>query len=181
MKHPNDMVQMDILGPFYLHSSNQRNYIISCIDDCSRKVASKWSERKRSTDVLDVLEEWIMINGKPNKVMHDNGKQFVSKIFKHFLERNDMKDKSIPNSYPQLQGKVEAYNKIVKNEFLSIEDIANSYDGRTRYEMFVKSYNDTREHGGINGLTPSEMFLQTFNKSHNSNEAKQKSVTYVGN
>jgi hypothetical protein len=70
MKHPNDMVQMDILGPFYLHSSNQRNYIISCIDDCSRKVASKWSERKRSTDVLDVLEEWIMINGKPNKVMH---------------------------------------------------------------------------------------------------------------
>jgi transposase len=92
MKHPNDMVQMDILGPFYLHSSNQRNYIISCIDDCSRKVASKWSERKRSTDVLDVLEEWIMINGKPNKVMHDNGKQFISKIFKHFLERNDMKE-----------------------------------------------------------------------------------------
>jgi len=181
MKHPNDMVQMDILGPFYLHSSNQRNYIISCIDDCSRKVASKWSERKRSTDVLDVLEEWIMINGKPNKVMHDNGKQFISKIFKHFLERNNIKDKPIPNSYPQLQGKIEAYNKIVKNEFLSIEDIANSYDGRTRYEMFVKSYNDTREHGGINGLTPSQMFLQTFNKSYNSNEAKQKSVTYVGN
>ena len=181
MKHPNDMVQMDILGPFYLHCSNQRNYIISCIDDCSRKVTSKWSERKRSTDVLDVLEEWIMINGKPNKVMHDNGKQFVSKIFKHFLERNNIKDKPIPNSYPQLQGKVEAYNKIVKNEFLSIEDISNSYDGRTRYEMFVKSYNDTREHGGINGLTPSEMFLQTFNKSYNSNEAKQKSVTYVGN
>jgi hypothetical protein len=40
-----------------------------------------------------------------------------------------MKDKPIPNSYPQLQGKVEAYNKIVKNEFLSIvEDIANSYN-----------------------------------------------------
>ena len=44
-----------------------------------------------------------------------------------------MKDKPIPNSYPQLQGKVEAYNKIVKNEFLSIEDIAKSYDGRLRY------------------------------------------------
>ncbi len=25
--------------------------------------------------------------------------------------------------------------------------------------MFVKAYNETREHGGINGLTPSEMFL----------------------
>ena len=66
MKHPNDMmVQMDILGPFYIHhQSGERNYIIiSCIvDECSRKVASKYSERKsRSIDVLDVLEEWIMV------------------------------------------------------------------------------------------------------------------------
>jgi hypothetical protein len=54
---------MDILGPFYIRQSSARNYIISCIDDCSRKVASKCSERKSSIDVLDVLEEWIVING----------------------------------------------------------------------------------------------------------------------
>ena len=59
---------------------------ISCLDDCSRKVASKWSERKRIVDVLDVLEEWIVINGKPKKVMRDNGKQFTSKTFRHFLK-----------------------------------------------------------------------------------------------
>ena len=29
MKHPNDMVQMDILGPLYLSNSSERNYIIS--------------------------------------------------------------------------------------------------------------------------------------------------------
>jgi putative transposase len=119
------MVQMDILGPFYIRQSSVRNYIISCIDDCSRKVASKWSERKRSIDVLDVLEEWIMINGKPKRIMHDNGKQFTSNMFKQFLEHNHIKDKPIPNSYPQLQGKIEAYNKIVKNEFISVEQISN--------------------------------------------------------
>ena len=160
MKHPNDMVQMDILGPFYLSNSSQRNYMISCLDDCSRKVASRWSERKRSVDVLNVLEDWIIINGKPKKIMHDNGKQFTSRIFRHFLVHNQIKDKQIPNSYPQLQGKIEAYNKIVKNEFLAIEDIPNIDDGKLRYDMFVKAYNETREHGGINGLTPSEMFLQ---------------------
>jgi transposase InsO family protein len=180
MKHPNDMVQMDILGPFYLHRSNTRNYIISCIDDCSRKVASKWSERKRSIDVLNVLEEWIMDNGKPNKVMHDNGKQFTSKIFKHFLEHNDIKNKPIPNSYPQLQGKVEAYNKIIKREFLSVEYISSIDDGKLRYDMFVKAYNETREHGGINGMTPSEMFIQRFNNSTVCRMKKQESVTYVG-
>jgi transposase InsO family protein len=176
------MVQMDILGPFYIHQSSARNYIISCIDDCSRKVASKRSERKRSIDVLDVLEAWIMVNGKPKKIMHDNGKQFTSKIFKRFLELNNIKDKPIPNFYPPLQGKVEAYNKTVKNKFISVEDDISSKDeGKLRYDdMFVKAYNDKREHGGINGLIPSEMFLQAFNRSYNRNNTKQKSVTYVG-
>ncbi len=105
--------------------------------------------------------------------MHDNGKQFTSKIFKRFLEHNNIKDKPIPKSYPQLQGKVEAYNKIVKNEFISVEHISSivEEDG---------AYNDKREHGGINELTPSETFLQTFNRSHNRNNTKQKSVSYVG-
>ncbi len=111
--------------------------------------------------------------------MHDNGKQFISKIFKRFLQQNDIKDKPIPNSYPQLQGKVEAYNKIVKNEFLLVEDIPNVDDGKIRYDMFVRAYNEVREHGGINGLTPSEMFLQTFNRMNTHHNTGQKSVTYV--
>src|SRR5215475_6744047 len=181
MKHPNDMVQTDILGPFYISNSNQRNYIISCLDDCSRKVASRWSERKRSVDVLNVLEDWIIINGRPNKIMHDNGKQFTSRVFKHFLVHNHIKDKRIPNSYPHLQGKIEAYNKIVKNEFLAVESMSNIDDGKLRYDMFVKAYNETREHGGINGLTPSEMFLQRLITSTIHTKSKQQSVTHVGN
>jgi len=50
---------------------------------------------KEKVDVLDVLEDYIIENGKPEKVMHDNGKQFTSKIFRHFLQRNNIKDKSI--------------------------------------------------------------------------------------
>jgi transposase InsO family protein len=83
------------------------NYIISCLDDYSRKVASRWSERKRSVDILNVLEDWIMINGKPKKIMHGNGKQFTSRIFKHFLVHNHIYDKRISNSYPQLQGRID--------------------------------------------------------------------------
>jgi transposase InsO family protein len=104
----------------------------------------------------------------------------MSQIFKRFLEYNKIKDKPIPKSYPQLQGKVEAYNKIVKNEFISVEDISSKDDGKLRYDDNVcQAYNETREHGGINGLTPSEMFLQTFNRSRDRNNTKQKTVTYV--
>ena len=159
MKKLNQMVQMDILGPFYLENSAQKNYFISCEDDCSRKVTSEWSERKKSIDVLDLLEDYIVENGKPNKVMHDNGKQFTSKTFRHFLQRNKIKDKPIPIRYPQLQGKIEAYNKIVKNEFLKVENISDVEEGKKVYSMFVKAYNEEREHSGIDGYTPSKIFL----------------------
>jgi transposase InsO family protein len=86
-------------------------------------------------------------NGKPEKVMHDNGKQFKSKIFRRFLKKNNVKDKSIPARYSQLlQGKIEVYNKIVKNEFLTVENITDVEEGKIRYSMFIKSHNEEREH-----------------------------------
>ena len=78
------------------------------------------------------------------------------------------------------------YNKIVKNEFLAIENIPNIEEGKRRYSMFVKAYNEEREHyGGINGFTPSEMFLMKrtrLNNSSNNKKVKQikESVTHVG-
>ena len=51
------------------------------------------------------------------------------------------------------------------------------------YAMFVKAYNEEREHGGINGHTPSEMFLMKgrLNSCKNIKTNKQiKSVTHVG-
>ena len=183
MKKPNQMVQMDILGPFYLEHSAQKNYFISCEDDCSRKIASEWTERKRSIDALDVLEDYLIENGKPQKVMHDNGKQFTSKIFRRFLKKNNIKDKSIPARYPQLQGKIEAYNKIVKNEFLAVENSPNVEDEKRIYEMCVKAYNEEREHSGIDGHAPSEMFLSKgrLNSNNGNKKIKQiKSVTHVG-
>jgi hypothetical protein len=183
MKKHNQMVQMDILGPFYLENCDQKNYFISCKYDCSRKTASEWFERKRSPDVLDVLEDYIIENGKPHKVMHDNGKQFTSKIFRRFLQRNNIKDKSIPARYPQLRKKIETYNKIVKNEFLAVENIPNLEDGKKMYSMFVKAYNEEREHGEISNHAPSEMFLikGRLNNHNDNNRVKQiKSVAHVG-
>jgi hypothetical protein len=80
-----------------------------------------------------------------------------------------------------MQGKIEAYNKMVRNGFLALEEIPNVDDGKLRYDMFVKAYNDTREHGGINGFTPSEMFLQSLITSTIHTKTTQHGVTHVGN
>ena len=160
MKHPNELVQMDTKGPFYLKASRTKHYLLHVIDDCSRKVVSKWCNRRTSEAALSVLKEWVKLHGKPNKVMHDGGTEFTSTDFKNFLILNGIKDKQIPKGYPQEQGKVEAYNKIVIAEFLQIEELKDEKDGAEKYESFVHSYNYEREHGGINGMTPAEKFMK---------------------
>ena len=160
MKHPNELVQMDTKGPFYLKASRTKHYFIHAIDDCSRRVVSKWCNRRTSEEALLVLKEWVKLHGKPMKVMHDGGTEFTSTDFKNFLILNGIKDKQIPKGYPQEQGKVEAYNKIVISEFLQIEELKDEKDGAEKYESFVNSYNYEREHGGINGMTPAEKFMK---------------------
>ena len=160
MKHPNELVQMDTKGPFYLRGSRSKHYFIHAIDDCSRKVVSKWCNRRTSEEALSVLKEWVELHGKPIKVMHDGGKEFTSNKFKNFLILNGIMDKQIPKGYPQEQGKVEAYNKIVIAEFLEVEESIDEKDGAEKYESFVNSYNCEREHGGINGMTPAEKFMK---------------------
>ena len=62
-----------------------------------------------------------------------------------------------------------------------VQDISNIDDGKQRYDIFVRAYNETREHGDINGLTPSEMFLQRLITSSTYTGTQQQSVTHVGN
>src|SRR6185437_11540201 len=163
MKHPNELGQMDTKGPFYLKGSRNKHYFIHVIDDCcSRKVVSKWCSRRNSEKALSVLKEWIELHGKPVKVLHDGGREFTSNKFKNYLVLNEIKDKQIPKGYPQEQGKVEAYNKIVIAEFLQVEELIDMKDGIEKYESFVNSYNHEREHGGINGMTPSEKFMKSL-------------------
>jgi transposase InsO family protein len=162
MKHPNELVQMDTKGPFYLKGSQNKHYFIHVIDDCSRKVVSKWCSRRNSEKAISVLKEWVELHGKPMKVMHDGGREFTSNKFKNYLRFHGIKDKQIPKGYPQEQGKVEAYNKIVIAEFLQVEELIDTKDGIEKYELFVKSYNYEREHGGINGMTPSEKFMKSL-------------------
>ena len=45
--------------------------------------------------------------------------------------------------------------------------------------MFVKAYNEAREHEGITGLTPSEIFLQKAITATMPTRTKQRSVTHV--
>jgi hypothetical protein len=84
---------------------------------------------------------------------------------------------------------LEAYNKIVKNVFLAV--ISSIDDGKLRYVIFVKEYNETREHGGINALihqqqleemsdfTPTK-FLSQMNLAENAFSSREELPDWAG-
>jgi hypothetical protein len=72
MKHPTigsaDGHQRAFLSKRFTKQTLLHSYVI---DDChSRKVVSKWCNRRTSEKALSVLKEWIELYGKPMKVMH---------------------------------------------------------------------------------------------------------------
>ncbi len=87
MKHPtNELVQMDTKGPFYLKGLS-KHYFIHAIDDCPRRVVSKWCRRRTSEEALSDQRR-IELHDIPMKVMHDcSGKESTSNKFKNFLSQ----------------------------------------------------------------------------------------------
>jgi len=72
MKHPTigsaDGHQRTFLSKRFTKQTLFYSYVI---DDCrSRKVVSKWCNRRNSEKALLVLKEWVELYGKPMKVMH---------------------------------------------------------------------------------------------------------------
>jgi len=101
--------------------------------------------------------QFLLWKARTGNWLNNNDK---SSNFKNILIVNRIKDKQIPKGYPQEQGKVEAYNKVVIAEFLEVEELIDEKDGAEKYDSSVISYNYEREHGGINGITPAEKFMK---------------------
>ena len=59
-------------------------------------------------------------------------------------------------------------------------DLVPDSNAYLNHSSWLPGYRSPREHDGINGLTPSEIFLQRLIKSDTYTEKKQESVTHMG-
>ncbi|HXG07775.1 MAG TPA: hypothetical protein VNI77_10685 [Nitrososphaera sp.] len=153
-----------------------------------KKERKRERERKMSKDVpLDVLlQNWIYTYMTTGSSFCIRKKKIVQAAYLREIEKERMTSRTSPylllhiSPRQQLQGKVEeAYNKIVKNEFLAVE----KHPGYGRWKGKILDvcqcvYNNIdREHGGIGGLTPQERWLQLLNTPTRNKNRLKKSVT----
>ncbi|GFW52036.1 hypothetical protein TNCV_2819051 [Trichonephila clavipes] len=86
--YPNEIVTLDLLGPYPVSRVRRNRYVLVITDHFS-----KWAEiiplKKASARVIadNFFDNYISRFGAPKKLISDNGPQFISDIFENLSER----------------------------------------------------------------------------------------------
>ena len=101
--------------------------------------------------------------GTPDKILTDNGKEFVNKEFKKYCDKKEIKLLHGRVRHPQTQGAVERYNRtikeLLKNEYLEKEE---KFDLEKSLENALNIYNSIKH--STTGFTP-ELLFYSVNKN----------------
>ena len=147
--HPNSLWQID-------HSQQKikDKWVISVIDDCSRKSLAFAITNIVTTDiVINLIDNLIKIYGKPKQILTDNGSAYGLKS-KHSRFDRQLRKRGIEHirgtvHSPTTQGKVERLFQTFKREFKFCKGDV---------ELWRMNYNHFRPHMSLDNKTPDEIY-----------------------
>ena len=164
---PGELAHIDITEltkDLKCHFKVNKLYCASICDDCTRLTyAEILADKKASTATYFFARSlsWFkqIYNFEFSQVMSDNGPEFRGKLKKEHPFETFCKEVGIEHIYtkpyrPQTNGKIEAFNKIIKNEFFYPNTFETTQDLMANLGNFLFEYNHLRKHGGLNYTTP---------------------------
>ncbi len=139
-------------------------YMAALNDDCTRITYAEIIKNKRASTLTYFMARslsWFkqLYNFEFEMVMSDNGPEFKGSLerdhpFEMFCKEIDIKHIYTKPYRPQTNGKIEAFNKIAKNEFFLHNSFNSMEDIVLNLGNFLFEYNHLRKHGGLNYETP---------------------------
>ncbi|KFM68617.1 Transposon Ty3-I Gag-Pol polyprotein, partial [Stegodyphus mimosarum] len=153
---PNEILGIDLLGPFPQSELNKNRYLLVIVDHFS-----KWTEivalkRASAKTVADAfLHRYIFKYGAPIKVISDNGKQFVSQIFENICSGLGIRHIKMVPYRPQANIAERVNKNIVKIIRSYVSTHHKRWDGyidELAYALRTAIHDST-------GKTPAELFL----------------------
>lgn len=139
-------------------------YMAAVNDDCTRITYAEIIKNKKASTLTYFMARslsWFkqLYNFEFEMMMSDNGSEFKGSIEKEHPFEMFCKEIGIQHIYtrpyrPQTNGKIEAFNKIAKNEFFLCNSFSSMEDMVLNLGNFLFEYNHLRKHGGLNYETP---------------------------
>ena len=145
-----DVSYINIAGTFY--------YLCSLLDGCSRFIVH-WELRESMTeaDVEQIVQRAReKFPGVTPRLISDNGPQFIARDFKEFIRICGMTHVKTSPYYPQSNGKIERWHRILKEECIRPGTPLTPEDARRLVGQFVEHYNTVRLHSAIGYVTPKD-------------------------
>ena len=162
---PNNIWSADLIDLKKLKKYNNGfQYIINIIDLYSRHA---WSIPIKNKTGKSIVEAFDFINQKPKKLWVDTGSEFYNKIFKKWLNDNNIEMYSTFN-----EGKavvIERFNRTLKNKMFKYFTANGTYKYIDILSSLINEYNN-KKHSSTK-LSPNELY---FNKKQLKNSSRKK-------
>ena len=129
---------MDIVGPMETTESGN-SYLVTMIDKFSRYPMVIPVSNILSTTIARAIMRWISYFGPPDKIVSDNGKQFIGKVFQDLC--NILKVKHVTTSiyHPQSNGAIERFHRWLKTRLriIYLSNKNNNYFTRLNWDQYT--------------------------------------------
>ncbi len=139
-------------------------YVAALCDDCTRITYAEVIKDKKASTLTYFMARslsWFkqIYHFEFEAVMSDNGPEFRGSLDREHPFETMCRQLGIRHVYtrpyrPQTNGKIEAFWKILKKEFLSPNVFESEKDLVMNLGNFLFEYNHLRKHGGLNYETP---------------------------
>jgi transposase InsO family protein len=170
---PGEMIHLDIkkLGRFaaagHRVTADRRlgrtyragyDFLHVCVDDASRLAYTEVLPSERKEDTTAFLQRALAWLGRQGvtvrRVMTDNGSAYRSKLFRQALDQAAARHVRTRPYTPRTNGKAERFIQTSLREWAYAKPYACSNQRAQAIGPWTNSYNLSRPHAGIGGLTP---------------------------
>ena len=142
-------------------------YLHVCIDDASRVSYAEVLPDEKGVTCTGFLERaaaWFQARGVVvQRVMTDNGSGYLSKAFRHAIDRLGARHIRTRPYTPRTNGKAERFIQTCKREWAYARPYPNSRTRRQALDVFLCYYNCHRPHWGLGRITPQLRLTQLVN------------------
>lgn len=159
-QRPWELVHLDVKYLPAIEGQKGREYEFTAIDDRTREVfAAIYPSKttKNAVDFLNKVSRWAVTPIRA--VLTDNGKEFVSGLFRKACRILEIKHKRTRPYRPQTNGKVERFHRTVDIECYQRRRFTSSQDRKQALADFLVYYNERRMHGALKFRTPREICI----------------------
>ncbi|XP_037611722.1 uncharacterized protein K02A2.6-like [Sebastes umbrosus] len=151
---PWQKVGIDIVGPFESATWDCR-YAVTLIDYYTKWPEVVFTSSITTTAITTFLSAVFARFGNPTELISNNGTQFTSSEFADFLEVRDIKHRKVSLYYPQANGAIERWNRVLKETLLTAEQERKPW--KPFIQEFLLTYRATQH--STTGVSPYELMF----------------------